>query len=263
MKKKIISLLLVCILIISTSLSVAFAQVDPNVSSGTAFANNLIKVSNGYDEAFFKTQKLSIEKYNKMLNTFDENSNLAVKKGGHNYDDNYGGSFIDDNGELVVLLTNNNDDNKTKIKRYTGDNDIKTQKCSYSYNDLLEVIHTINNNLDNLSKQGVILEEMYDDVWSNQVIIAIRDLNDEKEKIVRGIIDKDFMVIKPSNNSFKNVVNVTGGNGISTSKGTSTLGFGATRNGVRGYVISGHGAALNDSVKYWGGRKFNNYRDSY
>jgi len=38
-----------------------------------------------------------------MLNAFDENSNFVVKKGIHNYDNNYGESYIYDSGELVVF----------------------------------------------------------------------------------------------------------------------------------------------------------------
>lgn len=182
MIKKIISFILVCVFIISAGNSVARAQ------------NN----RTAHDDTFFKTQYSSIEKYNKLLDKFKQNRTIEGKKGALYYDDYYGGSYINDSGELVVLLTNNTDKNKAKIKDYTNDVNMTTKQCTYSYNQLMEVINTINNNIDYLNKNGVILDEMYDDVWSNKVIIAIRDLNNEKEKVIRGIIDRDFMVIKSS-----------------------------------------------------------------
>lgn len=56
-------------------------------------------------EQFYRTQSASVKKYNKMLEKITVNS--GARGSLRRYEESYGGSYIDENGELVVLLTEN------------------------------------------------------------------------------------------------------------------------------------------------------------
>lgn len=194
------------------------------------------------EEQFYRTQSASIKKYNRMLEKLT--ANPGARGSLRRYEESYGGAYINENGELVVLLTENVDKNRRMIQEYTEDDSIITKTCFYSYNELMEVIDTLNGELRNLAEQGVLVDEMYDDVSLNRVIIRVRNLNDEKEQLVRDIIDSGCMVFRNSEQGAVLQEGLCGGLGIVSGDNglPSTLGFCATRNGVEGYVTAGHSA---------------------
>lgn len=211
------------------------------------FANASNIEKNGKE--ILEEQKISIKKYNKILSGLKEKDNSKYYK-------YYGGAYIGDEGELVVLLTKVSSENISKVKNLSGDDSIEIKQCKYSYSELLEVISKINNNIDSLYEQGIIIDEMYDDIWANKVIISICDLDVNKEKVVRKVINKDFMEFINSEGGLKEEsVDIKGGYRIVSDDNyaTSTLSFCATRNGVDGYVIAGHsGNNICEEFKYNG-----------
>lgn len=193
-------------------------------------------------EQFYRTQSASVKKYNKMLEKITVNP--GARGSLRRYEESYGGSYIDENGELVVLLTENVYKNRKMIREYTEDNTILIKTCQYSYNELMEVIDTLNGELLNLSEQDVLIDEMYDNVYLNRVIIRVRNLDDKKEQIIREIIDSGCMEFQNSEQGAVLQEGLCGGSRIvSCDSGVgSTLGFCATRDGVEGYVTAGHSA---------------------
>lgn len=193
-------------------------------------------------EQFYRTQAVSVKKYNCMLEKITVNN--GAKGSNREYDEVYGGSYINENGELVVLLTDNVYKNRKMIREYTEDENTIIRTCQYSYNELMKIIGTINEKLQYLLEQGIIIDEMYDDVYLNRVIFRIRDLDDEKEQVIRDIIDSGCMEFRNSERGAVLEETLRGGIGITSSDNgkTSTLGFCATRNGVEGYVVAGHSA---------------------
>lgn len=176
-----------------------------------------------------------------MLNSFNSRNHARTTQE-QVYDDNYGGAYIDDSGELVVLLVENDTSDVARIQQDTGNSGIKTESCEYSYNDLVLVITTINENLDYLSNNGIYITEMYEDVYDNRVKIGVLDLSSEKENLIRKIINLPCMEFFCADKcSVPTAITVEGGDEIvGYDNQSSTLGFGATRNGVEGFVVAGH-----------------------
>ena len=217
----------------------------------------------GKTEEFYQNQTKSIIQYNQLLNSLkpesqnysDHNKSIAwsrntpVSKSNSSnqiYDDCYGGAYIDDNGNLVVLLTDNTYPTRQKIKDYTRDSLIQTKTCKYSYNEIMNVINTLNSHLDELRDCGADLNSIYSDPKNNRVIISIRNLNDYKESLVRDIIDAEFMVFQNAEEEFEmqsgTSISMQGGSTIynTSTKKNATLGFCAIRNGKKGYVTASH-----------------------
>lgn len=150
----------------------------PTDSTQVIAMEDLISVED-IDIKNVKNEAKSTEQYRKLLESFNNNSkNRSVDE--QVYDENYGGAYIDENGELVVLLVDNQVSEIATIKSVTGNSSIKTEECQYSYNELMLVIETINSKLDYLLENGISIVEMYEDVYTNSVQIGVYQLDVEK-----------------------------------------------------------------------------------
>lgn len=199
---------------------------------------NLISVKE-LDIEFCENQSAGIEEYQRLLTSFNEENDMrGVCE--QIYDENYGGAYIDEEGNLVVQLVDSSNEEVEELKENTGNSNIKIENCEYAYNELIYVITEINDNLDYLLENEVIISEMYEDVYNNCVIICIKDFTDDKEKIIRKIIDSPCMEFKEESIRTEEEIEVKGGDKITNSEGISTVGFCADRNGVEGFVIAGH-----------------------
>ncbi len=251
MRKKLklfVALIAVSVPFFFTKSSKVYAQEQSDISS---------MFPAGKTEEFYTTQAESIIQYNQLLNKLSiENkstvwswSTATINRNATSkaiYDSCFGGAYLNDNGELVVLLTSNTYENRKKIKEYTGNSNIAIESCKFSYNELTHAISTINNHLDELQERGAGISSMYRDVVNNCVIINVRNLNSDKEAEIRKIVNTDFMVIRNTDeiNEYQSATatDMKGGYELlntSTLKKAS-LGFGAVRNGVRGYVTASH-----------------------
>lgn len=214
----------------------------PSETEQVVALEDLISVDD-IDMDFQNKQIESIEQYKNMLNSF----NMQAKSRSNSeqiYDSNYGGAYIDDNGELVVLLVRQDAHSINEIQTYAGNDSLKTQECEYSFNELLSVINVVNDNLDYLYENGIIISEMYEDVYNNMVYIGVVELTADKEQMIRDIANSTCVNIynQVEQNIDTSGVNIKGGDAITSNKdgNSSTIGFCATRNGVEGFVISGH-----------------------
>lgn len=204
------------------------------------------------DVEFCQRQTESIEQYQSMLLSFNDAAG-ARSSNEQSYDSNYGGAYINSNGDLVVLLVDCSSAEIDEIKVATVNDAILIEQCEYSFNELILVINTINQNLNYLSNHGIIISEMHEDVCSNKVYIGIYNYTEEKETIIRDLIDHPCMEIYEQNNIIKEDINIRGGYGIVGGVGTSTIGFCATKGNTYGFVIAGHAVAnLYDNFTYSG-----------
>lgn len=206
------------------------------------------------DIDFLEKQIESIEQYQSMLDAFNNESKVR-SVGYQAYDSNYGGAYIDDTGDLVVRLVDCETTRVDEIREDTGNYEIKTDDCNYSFNELLMVINTINANLDYLTDCGIVISEMYEDVYCNNVKIGVKDLTNEKERIIRELIDSPCMDVYCHNNDSEEETAIKGGDEVtnSLSGGQSTIGFCATKGGVEGFVIAGHaGHTMYDNFTHAG-----------
>lgn len=227
----------------------------PMESETVVAVEDLIAIED-IDVDFQNRQSESIDEYKKILDSFNV-ADKTRKIGEQAYDNNYGGAYIDDDGELVVLLVNPDDGNINTIQTYAENSALKTEDCEYSYNELLFVIESINGNLDYLQKNGIIISEMYEDIYSNRVHIGVCELTDAKECVIREIVDSQCMVIYNQTERIDDLsgIDVEGGGEVSGNEDStcSTLGFCAKRNGVEGFIISGHvGDVVGETYNYSG-----------
>lgn len=208
------------------------------------------------DVGFCEKQADSIEEYQQMLAAFNSESKARMS-GEQVYDENYGGAYIDKEGELVVLLVDCSKDKIVDIKEDADNSSLKIEKCEHSFNELLSVISIISDNIISLSSRGINIVEMYEDVYNNCVKIAVENLDEEKEAEIRAIIDSPCMEIYEAETKVVETAgtDIKGGYGITSmdNGATSTIGFCAKRNGVQGFVIAGHaGNFVGETFTYSG-----------
>ena len=194
------------------------------------------------DVKYVTKQAESTEQYKKILESYNNVNTRSIDK--QAYDENYGGAYIDENGELVVLLVDNQELEIASIREITGNSSIKTEKCQFSYNELMFVIETINLNLNFLLENGISIVEMYEDVYTNSVQIGVYQLDEEKESKIRKIINSPCMEIYEANyhEDMDSSLEIKAGDvikSIETGR-TGSVGFCATQDGYDGIVISGH-----------------------
>lgn len=226
--KKVLSLILVAMLAVSFVVSSASAvetEIDNSVQENAAAS---------YDE---------------LMSSF---SCTYSGNGEKIYPDYYGGSYINDEGQLVVYVTND-------VQRPTvlSDNsDVIYEPCAYSYNELLSVMETLNDYkfsypddaiANNFNQFG-----LYDS--ENRVIVRLDDLSDERvNEFKENVCDSDAIEFKQGYGPILREVNVNAGDGISFSGGSASIGYRVKRDGVEGFVAAGHSAnSIGKSIKYGG-----------
>lgn len=97
---------------------------------------------------------------------------------------------------------------------------------------------------------------MFDDIINGVVLIYVRDLTEEKENLIKKVIDKDFMNIQNSKGQIvEQTTDLKGGYAIKSLDNNlpSTLSFGATKNGIDGVVIAGHAGDFTGEEFSYGG----------
>lgn len=202
---------------------------------------------------FYTRQSESIVQYKLMLEKFNSKSKVRTT-GEQVYDDNYGGAYINTDGNLVVLLVEPTSSNTNYMKGITNNNELITIDCEYPYNELINVIDTINANLEYLYQQNIIISSMYEDVYCNRVIINVIALSMEKESIIRNIIDSPCMKINNCTVYEKtDSIDLKGGDKINDLEGSSTIGFCGTTNDGYGFVIAGHAGDVIGERFYYSG----------
>ena len=169
-----------------------------------------------------------------------ENTNVGV------YPDYYGGAYIDQQtGELVVLIVGDEEEQfaaQAQIASLTSeDESLRYQLCEVSYNKILSVIENVRENHAMLVAEGVVIDAVFDDILQGKVSVSVRNLNEDKEMLIRAVVNSDILCIENSE-TVDQEERVGAGYGITSldNGGNSTLSFAAKRNGVKGFVIAGH-----------------------
>lgn len=210
-----------------------------------AFASDDIDMLDIKDNDFYVKQKQSIEIYNQLLDFLQANT-ISSEDDEKQYPDYYGGAYIDDNGELVVLIKDINNIENATLAFSSKSNFIHYQNCDVSYNEILDVINLISNNLNYFTEQNVNIVYTLDNIMNGTVIVGIEDLTLDKEQIVKNFTGCSFICFENAD-AVKFEESFGAGYTVhNENKGTdSTLGFCATMNGVKGFVIAGHAGNKN------------------
>lgn len=191
-------------------------------------------------------QENAIAAYDELMASF---VTMYSDSGEKVYPDYYGGSYINDNGQLVVYVTN-----ATERPEVLRDNvDIVYEPCTYSYNELLDVMEDLNNykfsNSDtitnNFNEFG-----LYDS--ENRIIVKLDNLSEESiQEFKERVSDSDAIEFRQGNGPIQTEVSVAAGSEISYSGGIASMGYRVKRNGTVGFVTAGHAAnSVGKSIKY-------------
>lgn len=226
--KKIFSLfLLVCM----TLTSILFVEArDPKRNKQQLFK-----------EEFFINQEFAIEDYKSIKDNIKKNRSEK---------ENYGGAYIDKEGNLNVNIVNRNDRGQ-KIKKWIKSAKVKYHYVQYSLEHLEQYKKQLSDNMVELGINAVYVDEK-----NNKVIVHMDSLEKSNVDKIKEITNNSPSVeIKKSKLIITNMYtnkNIVNGHSIKTSIGTSSLGFGVKKDsdGKKGIVMSGHAGNVGDTVYY-------------
>lgn len=162
------------------------------------------------------------------------------------YASEYGGAYIDEKGTLNVNIVGDGPNIKKLIESAnTKTINIKYHSVKYSLQNLKDMDNSL---CDRLVELGIKALEV--DEKNNKLIIYLKDLQDaQKIENIKKIIDSPAIEYQKMDGEIVtsaslNVVNGTAANTTEVIQGF-TMGVGAVRNGVKGWIIPGH---LTDGV---------------
>lgn len=229
MKRKILGLILSGVLVLAASFSVNAAESE-KVNDISVQEN----ASNAYDEL--------------MAQFVTGYSDVSEKS----YPDYYGGSYINEDGQLVVYITENKD---TALALSENDNVIY-ESCKYSYNELLSVMDELNSY--KLRRSGDTIASNFNEFGlydsENRVIVKLDNLSNESiAEFKENVCDSDAIEFEQGYGPIKTEVSVTAGSKISYSGGSASVGYRVKKDGVVGFVTAGHAAnSVGKTINYNG-----------
>lgn len=201
-----------------------------------------------HDIQYYEAQKRSIEQYNQIL----ENIESAYSNESRIYPDNYGGAYIkEETGELVILMTDMQNDNIMYTENVSDKNGISYELCDVSYNELIEAVDIITDNMENLREKGIHIVSASAQPQNGQVVVRVKELSQDKIYEIRKFADFNFLVFQDSEEiQLEAMYNKSCGSAFynpSLDK-SGSIGFPANLNGERGFVTAGHVAGKVDST---------------
>lgn len=215
-------------------------RVYPNVSAYTD-----TEVPEEYSKKMLKQEEAVVD-YNEILKWLEFNSEEEVAK-------SYAGAFIDSNDRIVILVNKDDKEIKDVIKEITSNNLINIKKVKYSLIELNDFKEIINNNVNILYDLGVQISTVEIDVESNEILVSFFDITESKIKLAKKIFGDMPVTFKNTDIVKEEVVNIKAGQGLKKHpllqpNTQGTIAFTAIRNGVEGFVMTGHGEPVNSKI---------------
>lgn len=148
-----------------------------------------------HDMQYFEAQTRSIEQYNQILDSMSSAySNEAMI-----YPDNYGGAYIkEETGELVILMTDMQNDSISYADNVSDKNGISYELCDVSYNELIEAVDIITENMGNLKEKGIHIVSVWAQPQYGQVVVGVKELTQDKIYEIKKFADYNFLVFQNS-----------------------------------------------------------------
>lgn len=174
------------------------------------------------------------------------------------YPDNYGGTYINEDDELVIQIVGNSKNKKSLNYKFSSktidlNNEVLKEYVNFSYNDLVKVNDEITKYFLNNGVKNSNFVANYIDVFKNRVVIELYDIsNKEQEKFKEEILDSNLIEFKLGQRiSPTSTYKVgseflierqykKGGQTIYEKDAQCSIGAKAKRNGVIGYITAGH-----------------------
>lgn len=174
------------------------------------------------------------------------------------YPDNYGGTYINENDELVIQLVRNEKNiNSLKYNSSSGeislDDSVIKEYVEHSYNDLNDINDLITKYFLKNGVKNTNFVANYVDVFSNKVIVELKNISlEEQEKFKNEVIDSDLIEFKLGERISTTATYKAGsrytydaafekdGKTINKMNSSCSVGARAKRNGAVGYITAGH-----------------------
>lgn len=116
-------------------------------------------------------QESAVAAYDELMASF---ATTYSNSGEKIYPDYYGGSYINDAGQLIVYVT----DNVQRPAVLSDNANVVYEPCTYSYNELLSVMDTLNNYKFSRSNDATIVMVLHDlnhAIMFSDYLVAIKD----------------------------------------------------------------------------------------
>lgn len=210
----------------------------------------------GYSIEYFETQAKCLIEYERIVNSFETDD-----KGNTVYPDWYAGAFMDHEKGQIVIYTTDFTELKCLQQLSVNEELIRYEYRPHSRNELDKVVSKISGLIDELKQKDIIIYGVYTDEVESAVHITIEKIEGNTHSLLSSLLDCDFLIIEQGEEEQEQEeVNIGGGYPLNN----GTLGFAASRNGVNGYVISGHVGHSNGTLLYYsgtsiGGVQYNSY----
>jgi len=185
---------------------------------------------------------------------FEGNTELKSE----DYPDYYGGSYIDESGQLVICVAGSLDNGKEELDDILPSGNYIIRHVKNAYCDMTSILENIdtlffdeNNDVtNNIAAYGIAEKE-------NNIFVELIEFNDKAiEFFNTNIIKSDIIEFRQGSvlegeSQLRLIVQAGGGVTRPDGTGRSSIGFRARRNGINGFVMSGHGAGsqLNRAVR--------------
>lgn len=129
-----------------------------------------------------KSKDQHLDLNDKLMSSFNPNWETE-EPAPTDYPEYYGGSFVDNNGKFVVCVVGNPEQYRSTIAAILGTNDFLTEKCTYSYREMMQVMDRLDLFLSNndIPQDHLVLKNFAGasaDVLENRVVVNLTEVND-------------------------------------------------------------------------------------
>ena len=173
----------------------------------------------------------------------------------------FGGSYYDDDGALVINLVGRLSEKSMQLKKFVDAQnmitlkngiDYKTKVVAFTLQELVDCYNKLGDNMKDLDITFVGRDEK-----NGYVEVRVDKLTQEIRDKVAKVVDLRMVFFKEKQSNFEYHVNtVMGGTRYTCGNGGFTAAWGATYNGTKGFLITGHhGQAINSPVCRGDGKK--------
>lgn len=196
-----------------------------------------------YDEAFLERQSESAEHYQELQDM------LSVSAySNDSFTENYGGAYIDDNGNLVVYLKDTDSNSINRLREI--DTEVIVKPCQYSFNELTGIMNQLNdyklNGTDEFANEFNYYKLSDSE---NKIIVELEELTDENiAKFKDKVCDSESITFEQATDDGVEEVDINAGSEITSSSSSASVGYRAKRNGVAGIVTASHFVKSGDIV---------------
>ncbi|MCK8061113.1 MULTISPECIES: hypothetical protein [unclassified Fusibacter] len=165
--------------------------------------------------------------------------------------DFYAGAYLDVDGTLILNISKEDNQLKKALKDIYKDADVKIKVVKNDIKSLYKVFNGIEKmmlagNIDEVEINSVSI-----DLINNVISVGVHNLKDSDYTFFSKLYNKSEIVLFEKAVSDSAISTVDGGAKIKNGSAYSSLTIGAERNGVNGWIDSGHGNR-HDLYTYWG-----------